>query len=77
MTRPIGRGELEELRHWADDKLARADRGTGEWFQYMHLCEALDAVLSGLDARPTADGSLQTSGVRAGLRLVADNTREG
>ena len=76
MTHAIGRDELALLRAWSEERLEAAEKATGEWFQYMRLREALDAILIAMDARPTADGSLQPTGIRIGIRLVADNTRE-
>jgi hypothetical protein len=75
MTQAIGRDELETLRAWSETRLESAEKASGEWFQHMRLREALDAILLAMDARPTADGSLQPSGIRTALRLVSDNTK--
>jgi hypothetical protein len=75
MTQAIGRDELAALRAWSEVRLDAVEKATGEWFQYMRLREALDSILIAIDARPTADGSLQPTGIRTGLRLVADNSR--
>lgn len=60
------------VREWADEKLTRGDEPPWSWFQLMKLREALDGVLSGMDAvSPT--GNLQRLEPPPGtrLRLVA------
>jgi hypothetical protein len=68
----MGRGELERVRAWALAKIATGEEPPWAWYQYMKLREALDAILTGMDAAmPQTEGSpreVQRPGTR--LRLV-------
>lgn len=44
------REELEKVRAWADDKIAKGAEPPWAWYQYMKLRETLDAVLAGMEA---------------------------
>ena len=67
------RDDLMRVREWTNGKIATGDEPPWTWYQYMKLREALDGVISGLEATsPTAN--LQPLAPRQGthLRLVGD-----
>lgn len=43
------RSKLEDIRGWADAKIASGQEPPWAWFQYMKLRETLDAILAGMD----------------------------
>ncbi len=43
------RQELENVRTWADEKLATGHEPPWAWYQYMKLRETLDAILAGIE----------------------------
>ena len=67
--------QLEQVREWADGKLAAGEEPPWAWFQYMKLREVLDQILDGMDTTTqqmeNSPQSEQTPG--SGLRLVASN----
>lgn len=67
------RADLDSVRAWADAKLASGEEPPWAWYQYMKLCEALDAILAGTAAaRPqTANLPRAASLAGSGPRLVA------
>jgi hypothetical protein len=55
-TPTMGRDDLERVRAWANAKLATGEEPPWAWYQYMKLCETLDAILAGMTAtQPTGD----------------------
>jgi len=66
------REELEQVREWANAKIASGQEPPWAWFQYMKLRESLDGILAGMDSVTTE--SLQQSAPHSGthLRLVGD-----
>lgn len=66
--------ELQNVRKWADEKIATGDMPPWAWYQHMKLREALDAILAGL-ATVTPAGSQQSEQHQgSALRLVASNS---
>ena len=54
------RAELERVREWALQKLARGEEPPWAWYQYMKLRETLDAILAGMNAvTPQTENSPQ------------------
>ena len=74
MAHDIDRDELEQLRDWSEEKLATGKEASWDWFQYLTLRDAIDAILSGMAADRIGDAP-PPMGAKASLRLVADNTR--
>jgi hypothetical protein len=65
------REQLQQVRAWADKKIATGAEPPWSWYQHMKLCEALDAILAGMNAtRPMEDLQVSASRRGAGLRLV-------
>ena len=54
------RGELEKVLEWASEKLAAGQEPPWAWYQYMKLCETLEAILAGMDST-TTDHSPQSA----------------
>lgn len=46
----MNRDELQQVRDWADAKIATGAEPPWAWFQYMKLREVLDQMLAGMDA---------------------------
>jgi hypothetical protein len=69
------REQLQEIRDWANAKIATGEEPPWAWYQYMKLRETLDAILDGMAAtKPLGSPELELrSG--AGLRLVASTDR--
>lgn len=42
------RQQLEQIRQWADEKIATGAEPPWSWYQLMKLREALDAILAGM-----------------------------
>lgn len=61
------REELQNIRNWANDKIATGDEPPWAWFQYMKLLETIDQILAGFDA--TTMENLPQSGEHPGGRL--------
>ena len=61
--------QLEQVRAWAQDKLAAGQEPPWAWYQYMKLRETLDAILDGMDAT-TTENSPQSELRLVHLRLV-------
>ena len=67
------RDELEQVRDWADAKIASGQEPPWAWFQYMKLREAADGILAGMDAVTTTVSSQQSvPHQETQLRLVVD-----
>lgn len=66
------RFELERVRDWAVQKLATGEEPPWAWYQYMKLCETLDAILVGMDAVTLQTVNSPQEAPRSGkhLRLV-------
>ena len=60
--------ELQKMRQWADDKIAKGDQPPWAWYQYMKLRETLDAILAGRAATQVVD-------LPPHLSVAADNTK--
>ena len=72
------REQLQQVRAWADEKIATGAEPPWAWYQYMKLRETLDAILSGMEATTTQQtASSPESALRqdAGPRLVVSNSR--
>ncbi len=52
------RSKLENIREWADAKIASGQEPPWAWFQYMKLRETLDAILAGVDSVELVDAVL-------------------
>jgi hypothetical protein len=68
----INREELEDVRAWALSKIATGEEPPWGWYQLMKLREALDAILSGMEAVTPQTESSPREALRPGthLRLV-------
>ena len=63
--------KLEEVREWAQAKIATGAEPPWAWYQYMKLIETLDTILKGMDSiSPTASSQLSESHPGKHLRLV-------
>jgi hypothetical protein len=71
------RAELQKVLNWANEKLATGTEPPWAWYQYMKLREALEAIMSGMEATMLQMESSPQSEVPlgSGLRLVASNTQ--
>lgn len=67
------RQELENVRVWADEKLATGQEPPWAWYQYMKLRETLDAILAGQAATTPLGSQESAPHQEKHLRLVADN----
>ncbi len=66
------REELEQVREWADAKIASGQEPPWAWFQYMKLREAVDGILAGMDAVNTESSQQSVPHQETHLRLVGD-----
>ncbi len=66
------REELEQVREWADAKIASGQEPPWAWFQYMKLRETLDGILAGLDSVTTESSQQSAPHQGTHLQLVAD-----
>jgi len=64
------RDELHRVRDWAQAKLDTGDEPPWAWYQYMKLCEALDAIIDGQDATTTESSQQSEPRPATYLRLV-------
>jgi len=62
--------QLEQVRAWAQDKIAAGQEPPWAWYQYMKLRETLDAILAGIDATTTESSPQSESHGETHLRLV-------
>jgi hypothetical protein len=75
--------QLEDVRNWADAKLATGDEPPWAWYQYMKLREALDAIIAGMDCSAPLEAFTTVSSPQSEkhpgkhLRLVVDTSRTG
>jgi hypothetical protein len=54
------REQLQQVRAWADEKIATGEEPPWAWYQYMKLRETLDAILAGMAAvTPQTESSPQ------------------
>ncbi len=65
--------QLEEVRAWANSKLATGDEPPWAWYQLMKLQEALDAILDGMEATTPLNSQESEPRSEMHLRLV-ENT---
>ena len=68
------RQELEQVREWADTKIATGEEPPWAWFQYMKLREVLDQILAGGDAVRTESSQQSERPSGTGPRLAVSNT---
>ena len=68
--------KLEDVRAWAQEKIASGAEPPWAWFQYMKLIETADAILGSREA--TTKESSQQSAMPVGehLRLVGPNDQQ-
>ena len=64
------RGELEKVLEWASEKLAAGQEPPWAWYQYMKLCETLEAILAGMDATTTESSQQSAQHSEKHLQLV-------
>lgn len=64
------RKELEQVREWADAKIASGQEPPWAWFQYMKLREAIDGILAGMDSVTTEHLQQSVEHPERHLRLV-------
>ena len=64
------RSELENIREWADAKIASGQEPPWAWYQYMKLRETLDAILAGMDCVTTEHSQQSEQHPEKHLRLV-------
>ncbi len=64
--------DLQAVKDWAKAKIATRQEPPWAWYQYMKLCETIDAILSAQDATITQTENSQQSEPHPGthLRLV-------
>jgi hypothetical protein len=64
--------KLQEIREWAEQKIAQGSEPPWAWYQYMKLVETIRALEAGMDATvnrtENSPQSVERSGVH--LRLV-------
>lgn len=62
---------LQDVRQWANTKIASGAEPPWSWYQYMKLIETIDAINAGMSSTSTTENSPQ-SVVRSGgaLQLV-------
>jgi hypothetical protein len=66
------REELEQVREWANAKIASSQEPPRAWFQYMKLREVLDDILAGMDSVTTENLQQSVPHQETHLRLVED-----
>lgn len=64
------REDLQKIRDWADAKIATGEEPPWAWYQYMKLCETLDAILAGMAATTTESLRQSPDNPDVHLRLV-------
>lgn len=62
--------QLEQVREWADTKLASGEEPPWAWYQYMKLRETLDAILAGMAVVTTESSPQSEQHQETRLRLV-------
>ena len=68
--------ELERIRDWAKDKLQSGSEPPWAWYQYMKLCEVVEAILAGMVVTIPADSPQSDQPPEKHLRLVDDTDRQ-
>jgi hypothetical protein len=66
------REQLQDVRAWADGKLAAGAEPPWAWYQLMKLREALDAVVAGMDTTKPLGSPESAPHSETHLRLVAN-----
>ena len=74
--RPEMYDELVKIRDWAKAKLAGGSEPPWAWYQYMKLCETLDAILAGMATTILVDSPQSDQPPEKHLRLVADTDQQ-
>lgn len=76
-NRPMTPAELRSVLNWTKEKLATGAEPPWAWYQYMKLREALEAILSGMEATTlqTESSPQLEAPSGSGLRLVDSNTQ--
>ena len=72
------RVDLQKVLNWTNEKLSTGAEPPWAWYQYMKLREALETIMSGMEATmPQKENSPQSEvPAGTGLRLVASNTQK-
>lgn len=71
------RKELQEIRDWAQEKIAAAQEPPWSWYQYMKLRETCDAILAGMDSTTPLERSPESEQhTGAHLRLVDGSSQQ-
>jgi hypothetical protein len=63
--------QLQQVRAWAQEKIASGAEPPWAWYQYMKLTETLDAILAGQASITTESSPQAAQPAGAHLRLVA------
>ena len=74
--RPEMYHELVKVRNWAKAKLAARSEPPWAWYQYMKLCEVVEAILAGMVVTIPADSPQSDQPPEKHLRLVDDTDRQ-
>lgn len=69
------RQQLEEVRTWAQEKIASGAEPPWAWFQYMKLVETVDAILGGQSSVTTESSPQPEQRPGAHLQLVGPTYR--
>lgn len=67
------RHEIERMREWAQDKIAKGEEPPWAWYQYMKLRETLDAILAGMGAATPLGSPESAQHPGKHLRLVGSS----
>jgi len=71
--RPM-RAELQQIRDWADTKLAAGEEPPWAWFQYMKLREVIDDTLAGMGVVDESASQTETA-TGTKLQVVSDSDK--
>ena len=64
--------QLEQVRAWAQAKIAAGQEPPWAWYQYMKLLETLDAILAGMAVTQMENSPQPVEHPEKHLRLVGD-----
>jgi len=68
--------ELEKVRDWANERLAKGEEPPWGWFQLMKLREVLDQMLAGMNATRTVNSLEREQQRGRHLRLVGSTDQQ-
>lgn len=68
--------QLQDVRQWANDKIAGGQEPPWAWYQYMKLVETIDAILSGAQLVTTENSPQLEERRDAHLRLVGSTYQQ-